>query len=168
MENLTAIEKLDALLTYFVIEKSTRVSFSDMTTRFNATPGQIREILDRLLSDGYVREFIHTHPMGTSEWESYSSTFDGRLFYESGGYNAKALADAADAEQQMLEIARLKSVDVSNDQNQRTLNKLTNRLSWATWFAFGAAVLLLGWQIYSYYHPAPIPVNVKIQTEKKP
>ena len=95
MENLTAIEKLDALLTYFVSEKSTKVSFSDLTSRFNATPGQIREILDRLLSDGYVREFTHTHPMGTSEWETYSSTFDGRLFYDNGGYKHEAKVTAS-------------------------------------------------------------------------
>jgi|GEM_PF-5804757 hypothetical protein len=97
MENLTAIQKLGALLEYFIKEKSTKVSFSDMTTRFNATPGQIREILDRLLSDGYVREFTHTQPTarGPNEWETYSSTFDGRLFYDNGGYKQESKVTAS-------------------------------------------------------------------------
>jgi len=83
--------------------------------------------------------------------EHYAITFDGTLFTELGGYNAKSLALAADVEQQQLETSRLRSVDVSNDQNQKRLNKLTNRLAWATWFAFGVGLSLFLWDVVRYF-----------------
>jgi len=158
---ITPIQKLDTILYIISLspEKNIEGIQAYLKDNYNCSisPFDIRKVVMRLDKDGYIEFFSGA---------TCRIKFDGELFLSQGGYTAKSLADAADAEQQMLEIARLKSVDVSSDQNQKTLNKLTNRLSWATWFAFGAAFFLLGWQIYSYYHPAPIPVNVKVQTEK--
>jgi len=166
MENLTAIQKLDLLLEYFI--KMDTPPFKTDDEIFNElkpeSTKEMFEIMHKLEREGYISTSILS--IKGQDETVYGSTFDGRLFYLAGGYNAKSLADAADAEQQRLEINRLRSVDASNDQNQKTLNKLTNRLSWATWFAFGAAMALLIWSIYSYYHPAPIPINVKLNIEK--
>jgi len=85
MKNLTAIEKLDSLLNYFCDEKSRGVTFTDISKKFKIDDGLIREILDRLLTDGHVREFVRTRKTG-SAWNTYSITFNGRTFHEVGGY----------------------------------------------------------------------------------
>jgi hypothetical protein len=162
MIDFTPIQKLDTVLYILNLNSKNiggiRVYLLDNYLT-NLTIAEVLRIAKRLEKDGYI--IIENQDLCLI-------TFDGELFLQQGGYQAKSLADASNVEEQMLEIARLKSVDVSSDQNQRTLNTLTNRLSWATWFAFGAAIALLCWQIFSYYHPAAIPVNVKIQTQKKP
>lgn len=170
-ENLNPIEKLDKFLTYFMemgLTEDGRTSRLSNEIHQETGSGDVKEmfeILHKLQSDGYISSIRRDYHGKSVAF--YSSTFDGRLFYLNGGYDAKSFADAANAEEQRLEIARLRNVNVSNDQNQKTLNTLTNRLAWATWFAFGAAISLLCWQIFSYYHPAAIPVNVKLQTEQK-
>lgn len=167
-EKLNPVDKLDFVLDYFVNMNNPPFKTDAEIAKelkFELTK-EMFEIMHKLEKDGYITsDIISRYGQNIT---IYGSTFDGRLFYLNCGYNAKALAAAADKEQQKLEIDRLKFVDISSDQNQKTLNKLTNRLAWATWFAFVAAICLLGWQIYSYYHPTSIPVDVKIQSEKKP
>ena len=159
MKTLTPIEHLDFMLTTLKPKALLIGHFINIYAEheIEMSSEEIDRIALKLKQDGYI--IIPT--VG-----NYMITIDGYLFEENGGYHAKVLADAADAEEQRLEIARLRSVDVSNDRNQKTLNRLTNRLSWATWFAFGVALALLIWSIYSYRHPTPIPVNVKIKIEK--
>ena len=113
----------------------------------------IQEIIGKLKKDGYAwLDYESEMPKYGGE-PRYISTFEGRLFIKNGGYTAKSLADFDDAEQMRNEANRVIRVDELNGQNQTMLNTLTNRLAWATWFAFGSAILLLLWQIYSYYHP---------------
>lgn len=143
---ITPIQKLDTILYIASVSEQKNISGFESYLRDNAncvlSQVYIQKILERLEKDGYVK---------LNPSQAWSITFDGEVFKDAGGYNAKSLADAVDAEQQMLEINRLKSVDVSSDQNQKTLNKLTNRLVMATWFAFGAAIALLIWQIVQHF-----------------
>ncbi len=129
---------------------------------------QIQEITGKLKRDGYISfDYYFENNIDKSD-PSYASTFEGKLFHSAGGYVAKSLADVAYVEQQTLEIARLKSVDVSNDQNQTRLNKLTNRVFVATLIASVAALAVLCWQIWIHYHPETVPLNVYVNIEKKP
>jgi hypothetical protein len=85
MKNLTAIEKIDCLLNYFYSEKSRQVIFSDISQHFKIDNGLVREILDRLINDGHVKEFKQQKPVNP-EYHTYSITFNGRIFKEAGGY----------------------------------------------------------------------------------
>jgi len=158
---ITPIQKLDTVLYVISLSQTKNLGgikdYISVNSKWDMTTTYIQNILDRLAKDRYAK----LQPSG-----AWIITFDGEIFKDTGGYHAKFLADAADAEQRRLEIDRLRSVNVSNDLNQKMLNKLTNRLSWATWFAFGAAMALLFWSIYSSYHPAPIPINVKVNIGK--
>lgn len=161
MEKITPIKQIDCVLTLLKNDRG-HISFDDLLKRAQSNNAEIEgDILNRILNKLIYDRLVLEKTI--REFTSYCISFEGFLFE---GYEAKALADATYAEEQRLEITRLKTVDISSDQNQKTLNKLTNRLSWATWFAFGAALLLLIWSIYSYYHPAPIPVNVKVNIGK--
>jgi hypothetical protein len=132
---ITPIQKLDTILYVISLSQNKNVmsikGYINANSTWDVTDVYIQNILDRLLKDGYAK----LQPSG-----AWTITFDGEVFKDAGGYNAKSLANAADAEQQRLEISRLKSVDVSTDLNQKTLNKLTCRLVRATWWAFGAAL----------------------------
>jgi SOS-response transcriptional repressor LexA len=143
---ITPVQKLDVILYISSVSEQKNLQGFQSYLKDNASlelsTSYIQKILERLQKDGYVK----LNP--SSAW---TITFDGEVFKDAGGYNARFLAEAAEAEQQQLEIDRLKSVDASNDQNQKMLNKLTNRLTWGTWFAFGAALALLIWTIVQHF-----------------
>lgn len=167
-ENLNPIERLDLVLRHFIEinELPPYKPPSEILDSLNYDNiKEFYEILHKLEVDGYISS-VEEFEFDDTKIRYYGSTFDGRLFYLSGGYKAKALADAAAAEQQRLEIERLKSFDVSSDQNQKRLNKLTSRLVWGTVAAAVVGLALLIWQIYVFYHPTPIPVDVKLKIEK--
>ncbi|HWD89054.1 MAG TPA: hypothetical protein VG367_13070 [Mucilaginibacter sp.] len=145
MTELTPAQKLDLVLRALKTEtKNVEPLYQYLYKNegINIDFEELRRIARKLEKDGYIN-IVTTI--------GYVITFDGILFIDAGGYETKILAENAAAEKQQLEIDRLKSFDVSNDQNQKTLNKLTHRLSVATWFAGAAAALLLVWQIVQYF-----------------
>jgi hypothetical protein len=87
---------------------------------------EIFEILLKLRKDGYV-----TSP-NDSGHGNYVSNFDGRLFIDQGGYEAKASEDANDALLKRLEINRQRILDASLEKNSKRLNDLTLYLAIAT------------------------------------
>jgi hypothetical protein len=163
---VTPMDKLDTILYILSLSPQKNIGGIQQYLRDNYNGcdlrvEELRKIAKRLAKDEYIEYSLGAGDMCTI-------TFDGELFLQMGGYNSKALADAADAEEQRLEIARLKYVDVSSDLNQKTLNTLTGRLVRATWFAFGAAIALLAWQIYSTYNPATNSCDALLKTMTKP
>ena len=160
----TVEEKLDMVLQYVVNIPSRELLTRDqIASNMDAVPyeKEITEILLKLYKDGYV----HTqNEMGIGY---FYSNFDGRIFIDNGGYKSKALRDAAAAEFQQRELDRLRNVDDLSGRNQTRLNRLTGWLVFGTIAAAVVGLALLTWQIYVFYHPTPIPVEVKVKTEKK-
>jgi len=105
---------------------------------------EIKRIMIKLLSDNFTYE---------SSTEAFVLTFEGLFFIENGGYEAKSLSDAYDAEEQRLEIARLRNLDEQSGLNQTRLNVLTYWLVVGTIGATIVALLILGWQVWIYFHP---------------
>jgi len=125
----------------------------------NITNTELIKILQRLVNDGYIEKV--KSPDSLKEINSfYITTFDGVLFLDHpGGYVKQAALYAS-------ENIRIDKLESDQRESQKNLVRLT---SWIAWGTVGAAVIglaLLAWQIYVFYHPAPIPVDVKIKTEK--
>jgi predicted transcriptional regulator len=137
-------EKLDLTLQAFKNEKGELLPTAVLVTlnaRYaaNFSNEELNRVIEKLKKD----EFLILNSEA-----KYAITIDGYYFI---GYVEQ---DKVNNEKMRL-IAASKARKVCRERS----------LNYATWFAGFAALLLLSWQIYSYYHPAPIPVNVKIQTE---
>jgi hypothetical protein len=162
--DLSPEQKLDMVLQYVV-----NLGYIDFLNRdaiaaaIDGTPyiKEISEILIKLTDDRYITTSSH---MGLG---TYISNFDGRMFIDNGGYTAKALRDAEVLEQKRIDAARLIQLESQNLINSNRLNTLTHRLVVGTIAAAIVGLALLLWQVYVFYHPEPIPIDVKIKTEKK-
>lgn len=150
---LTPIEKLDFILKYFVEMDGGPykqiILILDELELDNAK--ELFEIIHRLIKDGYLTFEITS--IKDKDTKVYGSTFDGRLFYNNGGYKAKSLIDAEIALLKGLEADRLRRLDEDSRANQIRLNMLTHWLVWGTIGASIIALLLFLWQIFIYFYP---------------
>jgi len=158
----TIIQKLDAILYITSVSSTKNLGGIQVYLKDNSgcdlTLNYVEAILEKLQLNGYVKR------QPSMAW---TITIDGEVFLSQGGYGAKSLTDAANAEEQRLEIARLRNLDEQSEINQTRLNDLTFWLAVGSIAATIVALGLLVWQVWIYYHPEPIPVNVKLQVEKK-
>ncbi len=153
MENLTATEQLDYMLNGFYNKK-----FEELKNKYGPNflneNELVQQVLDRLILDGNIKKtIVHDPSFVRGSLISYSLTFDGALFYESGGYKARALKDANDALWKKAESDRQRTLDGLLGNNSTRLNNLTHRMMLATWVAGGVAFLLLLWQIFLWFYP---------------
>ena len=137
MENLTAIEKLDAMLGFFN-QQSQAISKDTLTGHFKAEFELIVEVLDRLIADGFVKESITTLAMGVNYY-FYLITFDGRFFYDNGGYKGQK-----EKEEAAVFYSQLK--EKTAQRNERLLVR-------GTWAAAVVGLLVLAWQVFTYFYP---------------
>jgi len=84
MQNLSAIERLDAVLAYFIINPEKHFQVQSIADYFNINVFLYRGILNGLIDDRYIKESILPLPIGSRS--IYAVTFDGRYFYENCGY----------------------------------------------------------------------------------
>jgi hypothetical protein len=148
MENLTAIEKLDALLEYLTTQPKAVVK-SQITEHFSAEFELIEQVLDRLIDDGFVKEKTNISDMGFGKpWTTftYILTFDGRFFYENGGYKEQR------HKEQLAEL--------SDAQKERIALRNENLVMRGTWAAAVVGLLVLAWQVYSYFYPVAGGCNI--------
>jgi len=143
-------EKIDMVLRYVVNIPSRELLTRDqIASNMDAVTyeKEITEILLKLHKDG----FIYTpNELGTGY---FYSNFDGRMFVQNGGYEAKALKDANEASWKQSEIDRRRTLDDLLASNSTDLNVLTSRMAKATLFAGIAGLLLFLWQIVLWYFP---------------
>ena len=169
-KNMTAAEKLDAVLSVFpyndpgpVLED--RLHITNLLKAMNISfEGRL---LDEMMihlekKEGYLRHHdIYDMKDGkTVIGHRWYLTFEGEMFKENGGYEAKFLALDAERKMNEAEIERLKRFDQQNLDNQTALNLLTSRLVWGTWIAgigtgFLALIELLKlcWPYFSFHIP---------------
>jgi hypothetical protein len=145
-DKLTPIEKLDFVLKYFVeMDKPPFKRSGEIKDALGyELSKEMFEIFHKLEKEGYIT--TDTLPMNGLNTVVYGSTFDGKLFYLSGGYAAKSLNDENDAILTQLEIVRQRTLDGNSERNQRRLNQLT------LWLAVGSFALL-AWQFFLYIYP---------------
>jgi DNA-binding PadR family transcriptional regulator len=132
---LTPIQKLDTVLKLLQTQNSYKTK-EEVTTILSQSGTPMNEddlirILDKLINDGFVIETKQDRN-GNHIYARYLISYSGILF---DNYASKFLLDAADAEQQRLEIDRLRTLDLNVERNQTRLNRLTR------WLAVGTIVL---------------------------
>lgn len=140
-QKLTPIESLDAVLKfmagYWARGRSTDAELHKWflkETSINMEPGDFVKVLERLVDDKYVKREIDDFFKGIGETpvlkNYYAITFDGEVFYESGGYKSKI--ELADSERK-INNERLDN----SERNARRLNNLT------FWLALGSIGLTI-------------------------
>lgn len=80
MENLTLVERLDALLEFIVIEKDNHGIVDFYTDNYKRGI----ELSDKLERDGYIKRVTKTSS-GLTQVDN-TATIEGRIFYSLGGY----------------------------------------------------------------------------------
>jgi hypothetical protein len=148
MKNLTAIEKLDTLLAFYADQQEEIIGIGKTADHFKTTNEAIREVLDRLLLDGFLKEIPYDRPMpsGYTTLYAYIITFDGRFFYENGGYKEQKRHE---------ELA-----NSTNELKEKIALRHEKLLVRGTWAAAIVGLLVLVWQVYSYFNPAQSDCNI--------
>jgi len=84
MPNLTPIQQLDAVLTLF--QKANGLHFKSIQNKISIGDIELREIMQKLCDDKYIRHKEIENSPGSNLGKYYSLTFEGRLFEKGGGY----------------------------------------------------------------------------------
>jgi hypothetical protein len=132
----SSLKKLDTILTTLAISEnySQGLSINQLVLKTQINFRDIMFILDKLKKDEYVTTLSLDGLADISPFtnEMYLLTFEGLVFYESGGYQLKIERDKAN-EKRIIHNERL--------------------LVGGTWFAGIGAFLLFFWQIIIYIFP---------------
>ncbi len=145
MENNTAVELLDTFLNYFVNADEQYILLGKVANHFRLSMTPVSEIVDRLVLDGNLKAVENTMLIPGTDSKvgsdfKYSITFDGRLFYEGGGYKEQK------------RLAALKNAEIETKNKIAARND--KRLVWGTWAAAIAAFLVIAWQVFTYFYPS--------------
>jgi len=130
----SSLKKLDNILEILAKneDNSQKLNVAKLVLITNYNLGDVLFVLNKLIKDKFV---ITSSYEGLGEImpftnEMYSITFEGLVFYESGGYQTKIDLDKA---------------------NEKRIIRNERLLVNGTWFAGIAAILLLAWQIIVYF-----------------
>ncbi|MDB5154667.1 MAG: hypothetical protein JWR54_3418 [Mucilaginibacter sp.] len=147
MDSLSPVQQIDLVLKMFKNDRG-HMNFDDLYIKTKAEiDGDIlSRIVEKLIRDKYI--YI-TFVQGAN-FEKYAITFEGFLF---NGYEKQQ------------EIEEINQSIAKNYELVRQRND--HRLVVGTWFAGIAAVLLLLWQVYSFYHTIPNPCDIVQHTTTK-
>lgn len=137
MADLDPEALLNTVLQYLTeLPDATGKLVNEIATELTISLKDTFEIIRKLEKDGFaVRDYIND-PVDKSP---YWSTFDGRIFFNNGGYTRQK------------EIDNLTLSLIAKNESRRLRND--HRLIYGTWFAGIAAVLLFLWQIFLYLYP---------------
>jgi hypothetical protein len=134
MQNLSIFEQLDAMLE-FVIMPTIDSKIHDYIINNHV----FREnLLIKLEMDGYINRKFDKDDTGNS---GLTISVDGKIFLANGGY----------VKQHELNII---NATLAGKDKKRVIRNERLIIS-GTWVASIVAALLLAWQVYSYYYPAP-------------
>ena len=138
MEELTPIQKIDKVLIFFATHKMADLympyeviitnCLNEDGRKFNNN--ELVMILNKLQKDGYILHDNGTHPYTQKETPLYFITFEGKIFYQQGGYGQQII-------RQNDENVRVLNLEISHETLMRKLNALT------FWIATGTVGLVL-------------------------
>jgi predicted transcriptional regulator len=137
METLTSTQKLDAVLDYFATTEIKNILLFRIARDLAYNEEMIGEIVDRLMQDGLVKAQYNPDPTGA--YNTYKITFDGRDFYDQGGYIERERTN--DLKDEYLETA------------ERLRKRNENWVAKGTWAAAVVGVALLAWQFWLWFYP---------------
>jgi predicted transcriptional regulator len=143
MQSQKAIEILDNLLEYFAQADEQYILLGKISNHFNMNMTSANEIVDQLILDGYLKAVGNesnipvTKTLLGSDF-MYSITFSGRLFYEKGGYKEQRHKEELD--------------QVMQEQKERIALRNERLLVKGTWAAAIVGLLVLGWQVATYFY----------------
>lgn len=135
------IKQLDVLLSLFFKNKQFH-SFRDISRLEELkeiAQSDIPLILDKLIDDGYVKEYQNAFQGGVDieRWSSYNITFYGKLFFKSGGYEEKERVDK-------ININKIESDLILRKRND-------HRLVIGTFVVGIGALALVAWELIKYF-----------------
>jgi hypothetical protein len=135
-------DDLDDLLAFLFSKGTKYTNYRDIVSEHyknDETNYDIEGMLIKLDKDGHLDTGQHhsSQKFGWTDQTTYKLSFEGRFFYEAGGYKTKRQNDS-------LQIEAIKS-------DLKARNRNEHRLVNGTWFVGFGAVLLVLWEVVKYF-----------------
>ncbi|SDP94600.1 hypothetical protein SAMN05428975_3957 [Mucilaginibacter sp. OK268] len=140
MLELSPLNKLDIVLAYIINKNDNKIFYSDVLSEFKQFPKkELTEVILKLEKDGFV--LVKETTYNTQPVDCVYSTFEGRLFYNNGGYK----------KQMEIDELNFKTSQTSASQ----ASTYANQILFATRLAAFVGLLILLWYIFVWLCPHP-------------